>query len=167
MPQGRKLSKKDAVPFKYRGLMSVNTPNGPLYVDKTAFDVRPRRPARRQPANEASQRSRAPQLAQGCGALKIPASLEQKTYPRDIMCRGRVRVQLHKDDGSGTMVPVRKDITNRKELYLKLAEAVKENLKKAPQPQQQQPAGGGGQQGGGGGGGGSKKKSAKKKKKKR
>jgi hypothetical protein len=104
-------------------------------------------------------------LAQGCGALKIPASLEQKTYPRDIMCRGRVRVQLHKDDGSGTMVPVRKDITNRKELYLKLAEAVKENLKKAPPP------GccccGGGQQGGGGGGGGSKKKSAKKKKKKR
>ena len=42
VPQGRKLSKKDAVPFKYRGLMSVNTPNGPLYVDKTAFDVRPR-----------------------------------------------------------------------------------------------------------------------------
>ena len=54
MPQGRKLSKKDAVPFKFRGLMSVNTPNGPLYVDKTAFDVRPRRPARRQPANEPS-----------------------------------------------------------------------------------------------------------------
>ena len=50
VPQGRKLSKKDAVPFKFRGLMSVNTPNGPLYVDKTAFDVRPRRPARRQPA---------------------------------------------------------------------------------------------------------------------
>ena len=42
VPQGRKLSKKDAVPFKFRGLMSVNTPNGPLYVDKTAFDVRPR-----------------------------------------------------------------------------------------------------------------------------
>ena len=28
VPQGRKLSKKDAVPFKFRGLMSVNTPNG-------------------------------------------------------------------------------------------------------------------------------------------
>lgn len=40
--QGRKLSKKDAVPFKLRGMMQVMTQNGPLVIDKMAVDVRTR-----------------------------------------------------------------------------------------------------------------------------
>ena len=136
---GRKLSKADAVPFKLRGMIQVMTQNGPMVIDKMAVDI-----------------------AQACASLNIPGALEPKTYPRDILCRGRVRVRIVDEEGK----PLREDIKNRRDLFLKLAAQIKINLAKAPPPQQQQQAPAAQKQvaNAGAGGGGSKKKSKKKKK---
>jgi|EP01047_Picozoa_sp_COSAG01_P027233 hypothetical protein len=60
------------------------------------------------------------------------------------MCRGRVRAKLFNEDGT----PFREDITNRKQLYLKIAAEIKENIKKHPmqvqKPQQPKKQAGGG-----------------------
>ena len=84
---------------------------------------------------------------------------QPKTYPRDIMCRGRVRCKLLNKDGT----PCQEGITTRKQLYVKLAEEIKENIKKMPPPQQRPPTKA--QQKAAAGGG--KQKTAKKKKKKK
>ena len=140
---GRKLSKVDAVPFKLRGMIQVMTQNGPMVIDKMAVDI-----------------------AQACASLNIPGALEPKTYPRDILCRGRVRVRIFDEEGK----PLREDIKNRRDLFLKLAAQIKINLAKAPPPQQQQqqqaPAAQK-QVANAGNPAGSKKKSSSKKKKKK
>ena len=130
--QGRKVSKEDSVKFPMKGMMQVNTQNGPMPVDKTAVDI-----------------------AQATALLGLQGMIESKAYSRDILMRGRVRVQIMNEDGT----PCKPEITNRKQLYRAIAGAVKENLKNAPKmqppPQTKQQAKSGG---------GSNKKGKKKKK---
>jgi signal recognition particle subunit SRP19 len=56
-----------------------------------------------------------------CLHLKLPSAIElDKAYPRDFMQRGRVRVQLKKEDGS----PFNPAISTRKQLMMQIAELV-------------------------------------------
>ncbi|KAL2547605.1 Signal recognition particle 19 kDa protein [Forsythia ovata] len=56
-----------------------------------------------------------------CSHLKLPCAIEsEKSYPRDFMQRGRVRVQLKREDGS-LYNPA---ISSRKQLMLHVAELV-------------------------------------------
>lgn len=52
--------------------------------------------------------------------LKLEAEAEMKSYSRDWMVPGRVRVKLRNDDGS----PVNPDIPSRRALLVKVAELV-------------------------------------------
>ncbi|KAK8575933.1 hypothetical protein V6N12_063582 [Hibiscus sabdariffa] len=61
------------------------------------------------------------EIADCCNHLKVPNAIEiDKAYPRDFMQRGRVRVQLKKEDGtlSNPAIPT------RKQLMLQVAELV-------------------------------------------
>ncbi|KAI4369491.1 hypothetical protein MLD38_017926 [Melastoma candidum] len=56
-----------------------------------------------------------------CGHLKLPYAIEiDKAYPRDFMQRGRVRVQLKREDGTLNNPA----IPSRKQLMLHVAELV-------------------------------------------
>ncbi|CAA3008688.1 signal recognition particle 19 kDa protein [Olea europaea var. sylvestris] len=56
-----------------------------------------------------------------CSHLKLPCAIEsEKAYPRDFMQRGRVRVQLKREDGS----LYNPTISSRKQLMLHVAELV-------------------------------------------
>ena len=168
------------MPFKIRGMMQVMTQNGPMVIDKMVVDVSARAAARPYPRARARTHTdrRAPlpappwratslscccppppQIAQACATLNIPGAIEPKTYPRDIMCRGRVRVRIFDEE---TGKPLHEGITNRRQLLLKLGEQIKINLAKAPPPQQQIPQK---KQAAAAPASGNKKKSSKKKKK--
>ncbi|RLM80561.1 signal recognition particle 19 kDa protein-like [Panicum miliaceum] len=57
--------------------------------------------------------------------LKIPCRIESdKSYPRDFLQVGRVRMQLKRDDGS----PVNPEIVTKKKLMLQVAELVPKHL---------------------------------------
>ncbi|KAE8715208.1 Signal recognition particle 19 kDa protein [Hibiscus syriacus] len=61
------------------------------------------------------------EIADCCNHLKVPNAIEiDKAYPRDFMQRGRVRVQLKKEDGT-LCNPV---IPSRKQLMFQVAELV-------------------------------------------
>ncbi|KAK8503346.1 hypothetical protein V6N13_016643 [Hibiscus sabdariffa] len=61
------------------------------------------------------------EIADCCSHLKVPNAIEiDKAYPRDFMQRGRVRVQLKKEDGT-LCNPA---IPSRKQLMLQVAELV-------------------------------------------
>ncbi|KAJ8491639.1 hypothetical protein OPV22_013360 [Ensete ventricosum] len=56
-----------------------------------------------------------------CSYLKIPFAIElDKAYPRDFMQRGRVRVQLKREDGS----LCNSEIDSKKQLMLRIAELI-------------------------------------------
>ncbi|XVE88492.1 hypothetical protein DITRI_Ditri19aG0073600 [Diplodiscus trichospermus] len=61
------------------------------------------------------------EIADCCGHLKLANAIEiDKAYPRDFMQRGRVRVQLRKEDGT-LYNPA---ISSRKQVMLHVAELV-------------------------------------------
>ncbi|XP_010521703.1 PREDICTED: signal recognition particle 19 kDa protein [Tarenaya hassleriana] len=61
------------------------------------------------------------EISDCCNHLKIPSAIElDKAYPRDFMQRGRVRVQLKREDGT-LCNPA---ITSRKQLMQQIAELV-------------------------------------------
>ncbi|GMI72356.1 hypothetical protein like AT1G48160 [Hibiscus trionum] len=61
------------------------------------------------------------EIADCCSHLKVPNAVEiDKAYPRDFMQRGRVRIQLKKEDGT-LCNPA---IPSRKQLMLQVAELV-------------------------------------------
>ncbi|XVF87055.1 hypothetical protein PTKIN_Ptkin18bG0089800 [Pterospermum kingtungense] len=61
------------------------------------------------------------EIADCCSHFKLPNAIEiDKAYPRDFMQRGRVRVQLKKEDGT-LYNPA---ISSRKQLMLHVAELV-------------------------------------------
>ena len=63
------------------------------------------------------------------GTFPLPAKIENKTYCRDYLTRGRLRVQLKNADGS----PLNSAFPNRRALYTFLAEKIRtsEDRKKA------------------------------------
>lgn len=61
--------------------------------------------------------------------LQIPAVIEDKHYPRDWFIRGRLRVQLKKDDGS----PTNPAIPDRRTLMIKIAELQPKHKRPMPQ----------------------------------
>lgn len=52
--------------------------------------------------------------------FKLPVEIENKAYSRDWMIRGRLRVELFKEDGT----PVNPEVPTRRELLLRIAELV-------------------------------------------
>lgn len=70
------------------------------------------------------------EIAEICAFLKFPCKIEAKTYSRDFLTRGRVRVLMNNDDGS----PLREDIQTRKQLMKFCGEKIP-NLKSRLKPQ--------------------------------
>ncbi|DBA82000.1 TPA: signal recognition particle 19kDa [Trebouxia sp. C0004] len=66
--------------------------------------------------------------------LKLPAQIEDKSYSRDWLIRGRIRVQL-KDDGGKALVA---DIPSRTALMLRIAELVPKHPMRSKRAQAQQ-----------------------------
>ncbi|KAG2650429.1 signal recognition particle 19 kDa protein-like [Panicum virgatum] len=65
------------------------------------------------------------EIADCCSHLNIPCHIEpDKSYPRDFLQVGRVRVQLKRDDGS----LVNPEIVTKKKLMLQVAELVPKHL---------------------------------------
>eukprot|EP00187_Rhodella_violacea_P014540 CAMPEP_0184718756 /NCGR_PEP_ID=MMETSP0314-20130426/7862_1 /TAXON_ID=38298 /ORGANISM="Rhodella maculata, Strain CCMP 736" /LENGTH=165 /DNA_ID=CAMNT_0027182547 /DNA_START=327 /DNA_END=824 /DNA_ORIENTATION=+ len=63
------------------------------------------------------------EIFETCRLLKFPAEVDmRKCHPRDNFMRGRVRVKLFQD-GEGK-VPVREDVTSRKELFMLIAKHI-------------------------------------------
>nr|CAD1838178.1 unnamed protein product [Ananas comosus var. bracteatus] len=61
------------------------------------------------------------EISDCCAHLKLPHAIElDKAYPRDFMQRGRVRVQLKREDGTLTNPA----IATRKQLMLQIAELI-------------------------------------------
>ncbi|GBF89250.1 hypothetical protein Rsub_02127 [Raphidocelis subcapitata] len=119
---------------------------------------------RRIPADKACEDPSVREIFDCCQHLKLPVDVEDKQYPRDWwLSRGRLRVQLFKEDGS----PTNPEVPTRREMLLRIAQLV-------PLHPMRQKRGGGGGAGGSGSGatavaaaGGSKqsaKKGGKKKK---
>lgn len=76
---------------------------------------------RRIRAKKACENPTCVEISDSCIYLKLPCVIEaDKAYPRDFMQRGRVRVQLKREDGS----LVNPAILSRKELFLRIAELV-------------------------------------------
>ncbi|KAA6429867.1 MAG: signal recognition particle 19 kDa -like [Trebouxia sp. A1-2] len=65
--------------------------------------------------------------------LKLPAQIEDKSYSRDWLVRGRIRVQL-KDDGGKALVA---DIPSRTALMLRIAELVPKHPMRSKRAQAQ------------------------------
>lgn len=55
-----------------------------------------------------------------CAELKLESAVENKSYPRDTWCRGRVRVRLFDDGGK----PCNPAVPNRRTLMLEVAKLV-------------------------------------------
>lgn len=76
---------------------------------------------RRIRAKKACENPTCVEIADSCIYLKLSCVIEaDKAYPRDFMQRGRVRVQLKREDGS----LANPEIPSRKELMLRIAELV-------------------------------------------
>eukprot|EP00128_Syssomonas_multiformis_P008662 Colp12_sorted_trinity150504_noHs@5807 len=89
----------------------------PVYIDSTKTLEEGRRIAK----ESACRSPTCPEIFDACTKLKLPVDIEpNKAYPRDYMLVGRLRVQLKNADGS----LVNKDIPSRKELMVKVAEAI-------------------------------------------
>ncbi|KAK9822513.1 hypothetical protein WJX74_000099 [Apatococcus lobatus] len=73
---------------------------------------------RRVAAAIAVERPIAPEIHDCCEHLKLASGIENKAYSRDYWVRGRVRVQLLKDDGT----PANPEIPNRRVLLRRIAE---------------------------------------------
>ena len=83
---------------------------------------------RRVPQRLAVERPSVLDIAEACQLLSLPCLIEDKSYCRDAFTsRGRVRVQLYRDDRS----PLRPDAINRQRLLLLIA-AQMPNLKNRP-----------------------------------
>ncbi|PAN05666.1 hypothetical protein PAHAL_1G148700 [Panicum hallii] len=80
----------------------------PVYINS-------RKLGRRVAADKACPDPTCGEIADCCSHLKIPCRIESdKSYPRDFLQVGRVRVQLKRDDG----FPVNPEIVTRKNLWL-------------------------------------------------
>lgn len=76
---------------------------------------------RRISALKACENPNVVEIGDCCQYLRLPCAIElDKAYSRDFMQRGRVRVQLKRDDGS----LVNPAIPTRKALFMKVAELV-------------------------------------------
>ncbi|XP_072965175.1 signal recognition particle 19 kDa protein-like [Typha angustifolia] len=76
---------------------------------------------RRISAEKACENPNCIEIDDCCRYLKLPSAIElDKAYPRDFMQRGRVRVQLKREDGS----LVNPAIATRKQLMFRVAELV-------------------------------------------
>lgn len=72
-------------------------------------------------ASKACENPTIVEIGDCCQYLRLPCAIEiDKAYSRDFMQRGRVRVQLKRDDGT----LVNSAIPSRKTLFLKVAELV-------------------------------------------
>ncbi|KAF5828795.1 hypothetical protein DUNSADRAFT_17074 [Dunaliella salina] len=72
-------------------------------------------------------------MMEACEALKLPAQVEDKHYPKAWWIRARLRVQIK--NGDGTFIDP--EITSKQKLLLKLAQQVPKTplrLKKGPMP---------------------------------
>lgn len=88
---------------------------------------------RRISASKACENPNCLEIADCCNHLKLPCAIElDKAYSRDFMQRGRVRVQLKREDGSF----VNQDISSRKALMLKVAELVPKHVGRTRKPEQ-------------------------------
>eukprot|EP00879_Flechtneria_rotunda_P003902 GHRR01004142.1.p2 GENE.GHRR01004142.1~~GHRR01004142.1.p2 ORF type:complete len:150 (+),score=45.14 GHRR01004142.1:263-712(+) len=93
---------------------------------------------RRIPVDKACDTPTIPEMLDVCNmALKLPAQPEAKRYPRNWcveigkeLSYGRIRVLLRKEDGT----PVNPEVSNRRELMLKLAEYVKKHPDRHKKP---------------------------------
>lgn len=75
------------------------------------------------------------EMLDGCTkGLKLPAQVEDKSYSRDWLIRGRIRVQLKTDDGK----PLNPDIPTRTALMLRVAELVPKHPMRSKRAQAQQ-----------------------------
>ncbi|CAD5164901.1 signal recognition particle 19 kDa protein-like [Musa acuminata AAA Group] len=76
---------------------------------------------RRISATKACENPTCIEIGDCCSYLKIPFAIElDKAYPRDFMQRGRVRVQLKREDGSLW----NSEIDSKKQLMLRIAELI-------------------------------------------
>lgn len=84
---------------------------------------------RRIGADRACQEPNCVEIGDCCNYLKLPCAIElDKAYPRDSTQRGRVRVQIKKEDGSF----VNPAISSRKTLMLKVADLVPKHPGRRP-----------------------------------
>eukprot|EP01018_Ginkgo_biloba_P011742 Gb_01154 [translate_table: standard] len=109
---------------------------------------------RRISASKACENPNCLEIGDSCNFLKLPCVIEaDKAYPRDFMQRGRVRVQLKREDGT----LVNPAIPSRKELMLRVAELVPRHHGRTKK-QEQAPTGPSSNAGSGKSGKGGKKK---------
>ncbi|GAQ82691.1 signal recognition particle 19 kDa protein [Klebsormidium nitens] len=102
----------------------------PAYIDKKKSSQQGRRVL----ATLAAENPQAYEIADCCTYFKLPTVLElNKSYSRDFLQPGRVRVQIKREDGS----PVNPAIPNRKKLLEEVAKMVPKHTgrqKKAAEP---------------------------------
>lgn len=89
---------------------------------------------RRIPKDKACENPNVVEMVDCCTkGLKLPAQIEDKSYSRDWLVRGRIRVQL-KDDGGKALVA---DIPSRTALMLRIAELVPKHPMRSKRAQAQ------------------------------
>uniref|UniRef100_A0A0D6QZ04 Signal recognition particle 19 kDa protein n=1 Tax=Araucaria cunninghamii TaxID=56994 RepID=A0A0D6QZ04_ARACU len=105
----------------------------PVYINSKKTLVEGRRIS----ASKACENPTCIEIADSCTFLKLPCVIEaDKAYPRDFMQRGRVRVQLKREDGT----VINPSIPSRKELMLQVAQLVPRHHGRTKK-QEQAPAG--------------------------
>ena len=88
----------------------------PLYLDKGKSE----RQGRRVSKSLAVENPNVLEINDSCKHLKLLSAIENKRHPRDFFSRGRVRVQLKKEDGT----PCNPAIRTRKQLMIEVAKLV-------------------------------------------